>query len=240
MAKKFTKRKRNYGRNFGKGKGKFSTAHRSKLGKPSKGLQSSRYMFAPRISETLLSVNGGPMPNGRWTNNAGLTALMHDGAFALNDLPNHFQYVSLFEAYRINAVKIEFIPQSIIVQSGIGIDKQLMCYNFTDYNNTIGGGAAMPLESELLTMQRCRKRQWISNKPLVVYAKMRQKNVITEAVGALTYAFTRQKPKWIGTDEPAVEHYGLNTIFTSQDGTVLPARPLKMIVTYYIECRGVK
>lgn len=195
-------------------------------------------MFAPRITETMLSVNGGPFPNDKWTNNAGLTQLMHDGIFKLNDLPNHFQYTTLFDAYRINAVKIEFITNANVTSTAV--DHQMIAYNFTDWSGQVAGGAAMPAESQLLTMQRCRRRQAIAAKPLKVYSKLRQLSVMHEAAGGLTYGYGRVKPRWISTAEPGLEHFGLITIWTNASSGVLPTVSMRATITYYIECRGVK
>lgn len=195
-------------------------------------------MFAPRTTETLLSVNGGPFPNAKWTNNGTLTQLMHDGVFKLDDLPNHFQYTTLFDAYRINAVKIEFITNANVTSTAV--NHQMIAYNFTDFQGQIGGGAAMPAESQLLTMQRCKRRQVIDNKPLKVYSKLRQLAVMHEQPLAATYGYGRVKPRWISTAEPGLEHFGLITILVNQAGAVLPTVPLRATITYYIECRGVK
>lgn len=235
LKRKSTKR---YRRSYGKGKGKFSTAHRSKLGKPSRGLQSSRYMFAVRTTETMLSINGGPFPTGQWTNNAGLTMLMHDGQFKLTDLPNNFQYVTLFDAYRINAVKVEFITNANVATTAL--NDQMMVYNFTDFEGQIQGGAAMPTEAQLLTRQRVRRRQMISNKPLVVYSKLSQLNEISTDATLGTTVHSRMRPKWISTANPTVNHFGLITAFTNQASGVLPTVPLRATYTYYFECRGVK
>lgn len=240
MAKYARKSGKKYRKKFGKGKGKFSTGHRSKLGKPSKGLASSRYMFAPRNAETITNIGGVAAVDG-WSNNLDLSMAMHDGTFKLDDITTSFQYITMFDAYRINAVKIEFIPQGTITQSGIGIPQALLCWNFTDNEGKYQGAGSMPNEAQLLTMQRCRKRRMITSNGngITVYAKMFQKNTMSGGF------YSRQKPKWISTAESAVQHYGLNTCFTRQDSSytnplALPAIPIKMITTYYIECRGVK
>lgn len=186
----------------------------------------------------MLSVNGGPFPTGQWTNNATLTMLMHDGQFKLDDLPNHFQYVTLFDAYRINAVKIELITNANVTSTAV--NHQMMVYNFTDHQGAIQGGAAMPTEGELLTRQRVRRRQMISNKPLTIYSKLTQLNeVSTDATLGITVK-SRIKPKWLSTANANVNHFGLISCLVNQAGATLPTVPLRATYTYYIECRGVK
>lgn len=177
------------------------------------------------------------MPNGKWTNNGGMSMLMHDGVFTLNDLPNNFQYTSLFDQYRINAVKLEFITNGTITTTAV--NDQLIAYNFTDYMGQIQGGGAMPVESQLLTMQRCRRRQQIDGSPLKVYSKCKQLSHITET--AIATAYGKIKPRWISTQEPAVQHFGLITCWTNASGGVLPTQTtMRVTITYYLECRGVK
>lgn len=239
MAKRKTGRK--FSRKFGKNKGKFSTSHRSKVGKPSRGLTASRYFFAERVVTQVPDIKDGPMPNGRWTNNGTLTATMHDGVFQLQDLNNYGKYQNMFEAYRINAVKIQFISNATITTSlsGTSASDQIMVYNWVDFINNYSGGASMPTVKELLEMQRCRKRQLITGKPLNIYTKVKQQNIALLSDSS-SYAYTQQKPKWISTTQPATNHYSLNTVFANQDGKVLPNMPVQMVVTYYLEFRGQK
>jgi len=164
---------------------------------------------------------------------------MHDGVYQLSDLSNFAKYQDMFEAYRINAVKIQFIPPSTITQTGVPMSEQVMVYNWTDYLNNYSGGAAMPTEAMLLAMQRCRKRQLITGKPLNIYTKCKQQNVAL-LTSASTYAYTQQKPKWISTTQDTANHYSINTVFCAQNGAVLPNIPLQMVVTYYLEFRGQK
>lgn len=227
-----------FSRKYGKGRGKFSTAHRSKLGRPSRGLQSSRYQYSHRTIATVPSLNGGPFP-ANWSNNATLTSCMHDGMFKLDDLgvTKVAQIVSMYEAYRINAVKLEFIPSATITTPAT--NEQLVCWNFTDWSGNYAGGAAMPATADLALMQRCRKRQFINNQTLKVYCKVKQANeVLRDTI--LTHAYTRMRPKWVSTQNTDVNHYGLVTVFTNQNALVLPTLPVQVITTYYLECRGVK
>ena len=164
--------------------------------------------------------------------------LMHDGQFKLSDLPNNFQYVTLFDAYRINAVKVEFITNATV--STTALNDQMMVYNFTDHEAQIQGGGAMPTESQLLTRQRVRRRQQIAQKPLVVYTKLTQLGETSTDATLGSTIVTRQRPKWIPTTHPDVNHFGLITAWTNQASGVLPTVPLRATYTYYFECRGVK
>ena len=180
------------------------------------------------------------MPNGRWTNNASLTQTMHDGVYQLADLPNYGKYQAMFEAYKINAVKVQFISNQTITQAGVGsTSDQMIVYNWTDFINNYSGGAAMPTATELLEMQRCRKRQMVTGKPLNLYTKVKQQNVAL-LTSAGSYAYTQQKPKWISTTQPTANHYSVNTVFANMNGLVLPNVPIQMVVTYYLEFRGQK
>lgn len=165
--------------------------------------------------------------------------LMHDGMFKLSDLPNNFQYTTLFDSYRINAVKVEFITNATITTTAV--NDQLMTYVFTDFEGNIQGGGAMPAETQLLTRTRVRRRQAITGKPLTVYSKVRQLNEISTDATLGTTVHTRMRPRWISTANPNVNHFGLITCWTNQSGAVLPTQTtMRATYTYYIECRGVK
>lgn len=215
--------------------GKFSTRHASKLGRPSRGLASSRYQYAPRVATQIANIKDGPFP-AQWNANGTLTATAHWGVFQLDDVPDHANFQALYEAYRINAIKVEFIPVATIT-TAVTAD-QMIAWNFFDPSGNYGS-ANFPTQAALLEMQRCRKRPVIGGKPMQVYSKLKQANVVLKD-SVLTYAYTQQKPRWISTTQPAVNHYGLVTIFTNQNGLVLPTDAMQMITTYYLEFKGVK
>lgn len=245
MAKKFTRKKFARKRTRSTKSGKFSTMHRRKLGKPSRGLTKSNYMFACRTTQTindLSSIAGNLAP--RWSNNPGtIVSAFHRGVFTLADLPapRVTDFTNMYSAYRINAVKVEFVfTGNLSVQVPPNITPtQMNLYSF--YDPTGNWYANVPTEEQCLLMQSCRRRQSNTLGRATIYAKVKQANAIlgTTAINA----YNQQKPKWISTEYPAVNHYGINTLFTVSGAVptgASPAVPVQMITTYYLEFKGVK
>ena len=245
MAKKFTRKK--FARKKGRSnkQGKFSTLHRRRLGRPSRGLTKSNYMYAVRTTQTipdLSNIPGNLAP--RWSNNQGtIVSAFHRGVFTLADLPapRVTDFHNMYSAYRINAVKVEFVfSGNLAIQVPPGTSPlQLNAYSF--YDPTGNWFNTIPTEEQCLLMQSCKRKQTNTQSRTTVYAKMKQANAIlgTTAINA----YNQQKPKWISTEYLSVNHYGINTLFTSSGARptgAAPACPVQMITTYYLEFKGVK
>lgn len=204
-------------------------------------------MYAVRTTQTVRDLSNIPGNLGpRWSNNQGIiVSAFHRGVFTLQDLPTTrvTDFTNLYSAYRINAVKVEFVfSGNVAVQVPPGTAPlQLNAYSF--YDPTGNWFAAVPTEDECLLMQSCKRKQTSTQSRTTVFAKMMQANALlgTTAINA----YNQQKPKWISTAYPAVNHYGINTLFTSSGAeppalTAAPACPVQCITTYYLEFKGVK
>lgn len=244
MAKKVTRKP--FRRRFGKGK--FSTKSRRRIGRPSRGLTKSIYMHSTKIVTGVRDISAIPAvplePNPRWSNNGPtITGAMHKGIFRLEDIPDLARYQAMYSAYRINAVKVEFILTgniSIAAPTG-GTSFNLNCYTFYDPSGNWAG--AFPTEDECLAMQSCKRQLTTQAKPYKAYSKMKQANESLGRVGLAvnTTVYTQMKPKFISTDTPNVNHYGLMSVFySSGDGMLLPSMPIRAITTYYLEFKGVR
>ena len=242
--KRYAPRRR---RRYAKAKGKFTTGHRRRLGRPSRGLTKSNYMYAVRTTETIRDLSNIPGNLGpRWSNNQGtIVSAFHRGVFTLADLPSSrvTDFTNMYSAYRINAVKVEFVfVGNMSIQTPPGVAAmQMNAYSF--YDPTGNWFNTIPTEDECLLMQSCKRKQTNTQGRTYVFAKMKQANAIlgTTAINA----YNQQRPKWISTAYPAVNHYGINTLFTTSGTappalTAMPAVPVQCITTYYLEFKGVK
>lgn len=243
MAKKFTRKRPRTSRRKG---GKWTTANKSKLGKPSRGLTKSRYMYAPRVAisiDNIAAIAGADGP--RWVNNGPtITGALHRGVFKLSDLPNHATYQALYSSYRINAAKVEFVFTGNINTPTVAasIAYQMNMYSFFDPSGNFAG--AIPTEAECLQMQSCRRQLAINLKKHKAYSKLRQANEILQgptSLGSPTN-YTQMKPRWISTGSPNTTHYGVNTMFFNAGPRAQPlaGQAVQVITTYYLEFKGLK
>lgn len=241
MAKKLTRKtwRKKFG---GNKKSKFTTARKSKLGKPSKGLALSRYMYAPRTVSMYADIAASSSPAG-WARNPSVnpTQIMHDGVFQLNTLADHGKYQAMYESYRINAVKMELVPCGTVTppQPAATAQVQLQTYTFYDPSGNYAG--AIPSETDLLEKQSAKRRSLTvgDGSSLKIYSKVRQANVALKD-SLITYSYTQQKPKWISTTDVLTKHYGPVLVICSYDTLALPALPLRVLTTYYLEFKGLK
>ena len=242
MAKNFSPRKSFRRKTGNKRKGKFTTARRAKIGKPSKGLALSRYMYAPRSVSVYADIAAAASPAG-WLRNPSVnpTQVMHDGVYQLNQVPDHANFQALYESYRINAVKVELLPGGTVVTPQLSTQAQVNLQTYTFYDPSGNYAGLMPSEAALLEKQSAKRRSLLAGgtSSLKVYSKLRQANV-TLKDSLITYSYTQQKPKWISTSDVLCKHYGPLVVLCSYDGLALPAIPLRVVTTYYLEFKGVK
>lgn len=169
------------------------------------------------------------------------TQVMHTGVFTLAGVPDHANMQALYESYRINAVRVELIPNANVVHAtlGVGNQTQLQCYTFYDPSGNYAG--LIPSETALLEKQSARRRSLMvgGSSSLKVYSKLRQANVALRD-SIITYSFTQQRPRWISTSDPNVNHYGPMTCICSYDQLALPAVPIRVVTTYFLEFKGMK
>ena len=231
--KKFPRKKRNFVRNRRKKYG-----FTSKLGRPSRPLKESVYLFKRRRTE-VVNVNNTAGSNWIPTDDNGIA---RSWAFALTDLPNYTDFTNLFSQYKILAVKAEifFCNSSVgVLPAGTMSNLQMLAYAAPNRTGQIahGNDEVHFLECQASTRRCCYVG---SAKPLKYYMKVNQLSERYNSAVNTDYAVV--KPRYVSTNEPDSAHYGLDCHIRLVNGTAMGSNvtQLKTLLTYYIACRGVQ
>lgn len=160
--------------------------------------------------------------------------------FTLDSLPNYTEFTNLYDMYKINAIKLSFVPtaseyinsttSSVIAQNGFQRFNSVL-----DYDDT-----SVPVsENELL--QYATLKNTPGTRPHVRYFKPRILTTVEEIVGA-TLGSSSTAPRWISCLSPSVEHLGVK-IFVPPPvaGSAIGAAiTYTVYATYYFQCRNTK
>ncbi len=217
---------------------------RSRLGKPSRGLRQSTYMFKRRITQV---VDLSTISNSGWIKSSE-NALYRQWVFKLADLDGGGQttdFTNLFRRYKINAVKVELAfsnTGSIPATNGsTPSNYQLQVYTM---GNRSGRTEEDMTEQNFLNTQASSKRLALNGgKPLKYYMKLNQ---LAETYASITNTdYCVQKPRYVSTGETGCEHYGLNMLINRVDGEPLTTgitspQHMRMTMTYYMSFKGVE
>lgn len=191
-----------------------------------------------RVVQEISLLTTGEVPT-NWI--ADTNALYRQFVFTLNDLPAPTEFTNLFTAYRIKGVRIQGFfsnTQSITENQNV-----MMTYS----NNW--NGQTIVLSSDYFNQRQAVKRRLLLNTrggaSIDIYMPMRQLSNVWSG-SALSNDYGTMKPKWISTAEPSTPHYGINMRLERVDGqtygsgALVSTYPtLRVVHTYYLECRGV-
>lgn len=160
--------------------------------------------------------------------------------FTLDSLPNYTEFTALYDMYKINAIKLTFVPTASeyinSTTSGAPTPNGFQRFNSVlDFDDT-----AVPVnENELLQYATLKNTPgWRSH---TRYFKPRILQTVDEIVGA-TLGSSSSSPKWISCLSPSVEHLGVK-IFVAPPivgSAVGAAITYSVYATYYISCRNTK
>lgn len=175
----------------------------------------------------------------------------------LNNLPSSSDFTNLFKEYKLNYLKLTFIPAGNISATQVtdrasaaplGNKNVLIrtCLNRTnevpDASDTIENWSQIQA-----------KRQWVlvQDRPTTITCKLNQLSQVQKGSTATNSFHTVQKPKYISSNIADVNHYGLTIRMDSLDGTPIVAGPtdapevgdiwpkFRVISKVYFTCRGV-
>jgi hypothetical protein len=181
-------------------------------------------------------------------------ALVHtnDGGVAgnlmiqLSDLPSHTEFTNLFRSYKLNYMKLTFYPSANTINAGDVRDaggnysnNQILIR--TSLNRTgvaMGAGNTIAEWSQLQA-----KRQWMlaQDKPTTITMKLSQLSARASDAGT---AYAVVPPRYTSTNNPSLNHLGLNLRFDSLDGTEIENEDriwpeFRVVCKVYFTCKGV-
>lgn len=217
-----------------------------KLGKPSRGITQSRYMFRRTTSE-VIELDSSPGGGFAVSDNGVYKHL----TFSLGDAGlNASNLQGTFRRYRINAVSMKMFfsntQSAPVMENNVGAgtyaleypNSQLLVY--TVPNRT--GNATAPTEISILNTQAKKVRTALNGgRPLKLYMKLNQ---LSEVYASATNTdYTTVRPQFISTGEPNAPHYGFTIFMKRADGVNFTSgfknrQMVNIQYTYYLEFAG--
>lgn len=161
------------------------------------------------------------------------TPLFFANTFKLNDLSNVTSFDSLFDHYRIVAVKITYYPPFTVYNVGGATTLNAPeIYLVKDYDS------AVPLTTvgQLDSYTHCKHRMF--TRPVSMYVKPK---VTMPVYNSGNNAFCNPtKSPWIDMANLDVVYYGILGAITCSLQTNLPALTVRVTADYYIQCKNVR
>lgn len=204
------------------------------LGKPSRGLKTSVYLFKRRFVETFDLGN----PPADWVDE-GTAITLHTG-YRLQDLSDYNDFTNLFAQYKLSAVKVQmYFSSNAVTQvetatgtpaSPLGQILVYMAPNKTGQQFTL-------TEQYFLNNQSTKVKTGIvaSGRPVNMYQKLMQ---LGERFGSVTNSdYAVMRPRWVSTAEPGTLHTGQDIRIQYVNGQSLNNCSVKLIYTYYVSCK---
>jgi len=222
-------------------------SRRIQIGKPSRGLRQSTYLFKRRLTTVVELSNA---DSGGWISAPDNKSMYKQWNFKLSDLAgvDNTDFTNLFRRYRINAAKVEMSfsnTGSVPAPGGSGGNFQMQLYTRA---NRSGRSEEIITEQSMLNTQASKKRLCLNNgRPIKYYMKLNQLSETFANVGGLPNTdYTVQKPRYVSTGETGCEHYGLDMFINRVDnetlGSNLASAPqvMRCTITYYMSFKGVE
>lgn len=222
----------------------------TRLGRPSRGLAQSTYLFKRQTTEVIDLLPTGSPGNG-WlpaSGDASDNGIFKQWNFSLAQLPNITEFTSLFKRYKITAVKLDLSftnTGSVITSVGTAPSNgQLQVYT-TPNRNGRSRNAANPLTEAVLLQTQAKKKRLALNggRPLKYFMKLKQLGMIYTSPTDTDYG--TQWPQYVSTSETNAAHYGLEMYINRVDGKPLSTeitgnQSVRITTTYYLSFKGVE
>lgn len=161
--------------------------------------------------------------------------------FRLSDLPNYGEFTSLFEEFRINAVRLQFLPQ------GTSIDTPQNSANYAAGNSWMyrpriytlvdkDGDSNTSTEANML---QCGAARLVPNSvsPFSIYIKNPAIALETQTSLGFSAAVSKSR-QWIDTKNYGVNHFGCAVGGLIPDGSASMSYQYGVVATYYLQFRG--
>lgn len=148
--------------------------------------------------------------------------------FSLNDLPNYTEFTALYDMYKINAVKINFIPQqtqSISIGAINNAAGNARFFSAIDYND----GSVPGSIDELREYKTCKYTPIFKQHSRMIY-----KPKILDRGGA--YSVT----PWISTLSPDQDYFGLKVGIEAMGSSTTTEMLYSVEAKFYLSFKNVK
>ena len=177
-----------------------------------------------------------------WPSNWGVVSITEPQVagtmvYKLDDLPGHTDFTSLFTMYKINAVSSKWYISATNSSATSSGNRQVQMFhqpNPTGEQPSLG-------EDFWMQSQIAKVKNLINadGKPARFYSRVKQHRLTYSSITNSDYAVV--SPRYISTTEDQCAHYGdsfmIQPLYTAND---IPDVYLKIVETYYIQCKMVK
>lgn len=156
--------------------------------------------------------------------------------FKLSDLPNITEFTSLFDQYRIRAVKLTFYPPSNTAWTSNVTSMPIgEFYTVLDFDD-----AGAPTDVNYLNQYQTLKRTYF-NRPHSRYFYPRAAQSGMYSTGGVTTGYRSVPNKeWFDCGYPDILYYGLKGAYVIQNSNQVLAETIRVTATYYFQVRMVR
>ena len=146
--------------------------------------------------------------------------------FSLNDLPNVTEFTSLFDMYKINAIKISFIPQmteNISATSANNPYANTRFFSAIDYNDS----STPTTIDELRQYSTCKYTPILKTHTRMIYKP--------KILDSSSYSVS----PWMSTASPSANYFGLKVGVEPTQSTVTTSFEYKIEAKFYMSFKNV-
>lgn len=151
--------------------------------------------------------------------------------FALSNVPNYTEFSNLYDAYKIMAVKLEFIPrhtEAVMEPPSLSTTLNSSIHSVLDYDDA----NTLTALNDYVQYESYKNTRGNRTHKRYLVPAMEQS---ASALGVNTLA-VQAKRKWLDTDVPQVAHYGVKVYFEPANVTTV----YDIKTTYYLAFKQVK
>nr|WAE42875.1 MAG: capsid protein [Cressdnaviricota sp.] len=175
--------------------------------------------------------------------NASVSVQITDGfinyvpIFKLSNLPSYTEFTTLYDQYRICAVKMKILYDATVTSTPVGNATAMMPNCISVYDSNDSSALTGIHDYEQYTSMKIRR---LGDRPISLYIK--PKTAMPVYQGVVLSGYAQGVAKWIDSNSPDVEYYGVKIGFAGNlEGGVGTNNIGHAFIecTYYIECRDV-
>lgn len=148
--------------------------------------------------------------------------------FSLNDLPSYTDFTNLYDCYKINAIRMTFLPQqteSVSLGSINNPNASARFFSVLDYNDS----------SALASVDAAREYQSCQFTPILQKHERYFKPKIMDSASV----YNPVSP-WISTTSPSTNYFGLKVAVEPMDSSTTTTMEYTVECVYYMSFKNVK
>lgn len=165
-------------------------------------------------------------------------------SFRLQDLPSYTELTALFDQYKINAIRVKFVPrfdsfsgENITDTTAPGITNQsgTQLHIIKDQRTTVSPTGTYSRTTLNTFLENGKVRTYTGTRPVTVYFKP----AVINNVGASAQAAFLWSP-WLQTSSTDIQHWGFQAFASDQNLNGSFGNAFDVFVTYYMMVKGLR